>query len=489
MSVLTRKFTLYPQGDTEEVNRVYNYIRNGQEVQAQMMNLCVSALWKMQQEGISRKDEAYKATEARFKRVPNEKKKEESAYYGLIDIEKYPKGISVAGNIVNMVRAKLDKAFKDGLKYGCVSVPSFRKSAPLYVQKDLVYPMGIPKVCKNKDGETYIKEIKSGIMHSYESNEELFKALEKEKNPKIYIKFANKIVFDFCLDNLHKTSDLRDVLMKIFSGQYQVCDSGIGVYDTKIYLFLSVKIPDRATELDKNKTVGVDLGVCVPAVCALNNDLYKREYIGSFNELIAFKMKKKEMRRRLQEQLKNAKGGHGRKKKLARLEKYDKYTSNYAKTYNHKISKQIVEFALKNNAAYINLEHLSGVKNTKKDKDIKNKEDKQLKALLSHWSVYDLQKDIEYKAKKVGIKVRYINPAFTSQTCSICGQRGERPDQKTFICTNPDCNMDKIYDKKKMGKSMQNHFADFNAARNIAMSTDFVKNKKNNGEEEEEASE
>lgn len=71
---------------------------------------------------------------------------------------------------------------------------------------------------------------------------------------------------------------------------------------------------------------------------------------------------------------------------------------------------------------------------------------------------------IEYKAKLEGIEVKYIDPAYTSQTCSYCGERGERKKQEEFVCTNPQC--------KRRGEKIN---ADFNAARNIAMSKKIVK--------------
>ena len=42
--VITRKVTLYPQGDKQEVDRVYKYIRNSMETYPLMMNQCISAL-------------------------------------------------------------------------------------------------------------------------------------------------------------------------------------------------------------------------------------------------------------------------------------------------------------------------------------------------------------------------------------------------------------------------------------------------------------
>ncbi|RHW66437.1 hypothetical protein DZC34_02565 [Clostridium botulinum] len=48
--------------------------------------------------------------------------------------------------------------------------------------------------------------------------------------------------------------------------------------------------------------------------------------------------------------------------------------------------------------------------------------------MLRNWSYYQLQNFIEYKAERVGIKVKYIDPYHTSQTCSECGnyEEGQR---------------------------------------------------------------
>ena len=46
-----------------------------------------------------------------------------------------------------------------------------------------------------------------------------------------------------------------------------------------------MKIPKIPTELDENTVVGVNLGVAIPATCALNNDLHKKLYIGTMKNL------------------------------------------------------------------------------------------------------------------------------------------------------------------------------------------------------------
>ncbi|SEO41470.1 transposase, IS605 OrfB family, central region [Halogranum amylolyticum] len=46
---------------------------------------------------------------------------------------------------------------------------------------------------------------------------------------------------------------------------------------------------------------------------------------------------------------------------------------------------------------------------------------------------------IEDKAREEGVPVRYVNPAYTSQTCHECSHIGARGSQATFRCTNDDC--------------------------------------------------
>jgi IS605 OrfB family transposase len=148
-------------------------------------------------------------------------------------------------------------------------------------------------------------------------------------------------------------------------------------------------------------------------------------------------------------------GGHGRKKKLAHLDKLDLHEREFAKTYNHMVSRRVVDYAVKHNAKYIKLEDLSGYS-----------ADDRSNFCLRNWSYYELQTMIEYKAQKEGIEVIYVNPAYTTLDCCVCGQRGELRTRSEFICSNPDCDCKKMYKKDYI-------HSDFNAARNIAMSTDI----------------
>jgi hypothetical protein len=66
------------------------------------------------------------------------------------------------------------------------------------------------------------------------------------------------------------------------------------------------------------------------------------------------------------------------------------------------------------------------------------------------WAFRQLQGFVEYKARAVGISVVYVNPAYTSQTCSVCGQLGTRLKHR-FECS---C-------------GLRAH-ADLNASRNLA---------------------
>lgn len=448
---IARKITLYPQGDKAEVERVYKYLRDGMEVQSQMMNMCISAMYAAKLRKASK--EEIREISQKYSRTPDSKLG--SAYKDIIDTEKYPTGLAIAGSISRICKQKLDKACKDGLMYGKTSLPTFKKDMPLIVRNDFVNIRGT-KIKSNG------AVVQTGLYHGYDSPVDLVEALEKDNKPNVHIKFINGIIFDLVLGNPNKSAELRSVLTKVFSGEYKICDSSIG-FDKrtgkKIILNLSLKIPVTEHKLDENVCVGVDLGLAVPVVCALNNNMYVRESIGSYDEFTRQRTKIQAERRRITKSLKDCKGGHGRKKKLAHLDKITLHEREFAKTYNHTLSKRVIDFALKYNAKYINLEDLSGFSSEDRSNFV-----------LRNWSYYELQQMIEYKAEKHCIEVRYINPAYTSQDCSVCGQRGIRSTQATFTCTNPDCKSHTMYKK--------GFNADFNGARNISMSENYIERKK-----------
>lgn len=237
------------------------------------------------------------------------------------------------------------------------------------------------------------------------------------------------------------------------SSSIQICKRG---NHTKMFLLLCVDIPVEKNELRKDMVVGVDLGLNVPVYAATNRTL-ERKAIGSresfLNQRGAFQRRFKALQR-----LQTTKGGRGRLHKLEPLERLREAEKNWVRTQNHLFSKEVVQFAKDVGAATINMEKLT---NFGKDRQGDVYEDK--KYVLRNWSYFELQNLIEYKAKMAGIKVRYINPAFTSQTCSECGELGER-DSIHFVCKNPDC--------PNCGKDIH---ADYNGARNIAKSKDIIK--------------
>ena len=270
-----------------------------------------------------------------------------------------------------------------------------------------------------------------------------------EQDGDIFIKWVNKIVFKVVFNaRKENTLELQHTLQKVINGEYKLSQSSLE-FDRNNNLILNLTMDisfKQEDNLIKDRVLGVDLGVKYPAYVCLNDDTYKREHIGEALELIKQREQYQARRRRTQQQLKNVKGGKGRHKKLKNLDRLSDCERNFAKTYNHMISKRIVEFAKKHKCEYIHLEKLTkdGFDNT----------------ILRNWSYYELQQMIEYKADRIGIKVKYVNPAYTSQTCSKCGNidKENRQTQEKFECT-------------KCGLKLN---ADHNASINIAKSKDFI---------------
>lgn len=252
----------------------------------------------------------------------------------------------------------------------------------------------------------------------------------------------NRAIIDNCLKtNKYKLGSAAKIQLK----------------NKKLFLLVTVDIPETKNTIIKGKVMGVDLGVVHPAYLAVNDGL-ERSLIGDGD---AFQKQRDVFRRRFKElqRCQLTQGGHGRKHKTKATEILRGKERNWVQTENHRISREIVNLAIRWKVESIQMENLKGFgKNSEGEVETKHKR------LLGRWSYFELQKNIEYKAQMAGIKVVYVNPAYTSQTCHVCGKKGDRTERDTFICLNTECSC--------YGKPQD---ADMNAAINIARSKNVTK--------------
>jgi len=128
-------------------------------------------------------------------------------------------------------------------------------------------------------------------------------------------------------------------------------------------------------------------------------------------------------------------------------ERFDHY-QNALTDIVEKASRQAVEYARQFENPVIVLEDLSYIR---EHLDY----GKWMNRRLHNWAFARLTGRIEDKALEAGIPVRFVNPAYTSQTCHECGHLGSRSSQAAFRCTNDGC-------------WVTEYQADINAAANIA---------------------
>lgn len=410
--ITTRKFQLVIENEDKELkNNQYQFIRDSQYAQYQGLNKFMGYLVSNYYAcGMNIKSEEFQACRRLSTKAP------------LFDNINFGKGIDTKAMLKRRVLQDFDIAFKNGFAKGERSATNYKRTYPLMVA-------GRSLKFFEKDDEYFIKWV----------NKLVFKVVLSKKEHKNYV-------------------ELQHFLRKVLTGEYKVGQSSLEFNKkNKLILNLTCDIPTKTKgEFVEGRTLGVDLGLAVPAYVSVSDNIQVRKGFGCYEEFARTRQQFKARKARLYRQRELAKGGKGRKKKMKSLDELASKESNFAKTYNHQLSHKIVEFALKNQCEYINLEKINS--ETLDDR------------LLAQWSYYQLQEQIIYKAERVGIKVRKVNPKYTSQKCSCCGHisKDNRPKgekgQAYFSCTNPEC---KIH-----GKVIN---ADWNASVNIARSEEFVK--------------
>ena len=175
---------------------------------------------------------------------------------------------------------------------------------------------------------------------------------------------------------------------------------------------LVIEIPDLIkTTANSNKIIGVDVG-------ENNIAAISTKTIFGGGKLKDRRDKYLALRRRLQ--------SNGSQSAKQLLKKISGREQRFVKHTNHVVSKQIVESAINNGASKLVMEDLTNIRaNIKAGKRIRSR--------LHRWSFRQLQDFVEYKATGASIEIVYVDPAYSSKTCSNCHELGSR-QKHVFKC-------------------------------------------------------
>jgi putative transposase len=190
-------------------------------------------------------------------------------------------------------------------------------------------------------------------------------------------------------------------------------ESDLICQDGTWYLIATCEIDETTPNTDPTGFLGADLGIVNIAVTS---------------DGVRHCGRKANRRRERDRKLRSKLQKKGTKSAKRRAKKYAGREARRNRDINHKISKRIVAEA-ERTARGIALEDLTGIRQRARLR-------KPQRTTLHSWSFAQLGSFIAYKAKKAGVPVVYVDPAYTSQECSQCHHiaRGNRPSQAVFAC-------------------------------------------------------
>jgi IS605 OrfB family transposase len=186
------------------------------------------------------------------------------------------------------------------------------------------------------------------------------------------------------------------------------------------FLAITVDAPEP-TPTDTNDFVGIDLGIIQLATTS-DGEFLNYSAGPKHSHVNQVRARYSRFRQKLQKK--------GTKSAKRLLKKRSGREKRFAKAVNHCLSKAIVSTA-KGTQRGIVLEDLKGIRDR-----AGSTVQKRQRRVLHSWGFFQLRAFIAYKAALAGVRVVYVNPAYTSQTCSACGhcEKANRRTQSTFLC-------------------------------------------------------
>ena len=267
----------------------------------------------------------------------------------------------------------------------------------------------IPSVVKNeliRYAKTKYKQFRNCV----------FKKPTVSWNNQNYTLEEKSIAFPMIVDGKVKKTKVKALIpVELFEKLNSSKLGALRVSKKGFHWIAQIAIENSIIECSGSETLGVDLGILCPAVGVIAST-GKTKFFGNGRYNKYLRRKYKELRRTL-----------GKAKELNAIKRIKDKESRIMRDINHKISRSIVNFAVKNNCKAINLESLSGIRQT-------SKAGSKTKANLHSWTFFELSTFIEYKAYELGIKVNFIDPKYTSQECPDCGARN-KVNSRNYKCS------------------------------------------------------
>lgn len=284
-----------------------------------------------------------------------------------------------------------------------VSEKSFPKATSKHIEAEL------PSVIKNE----LIRYAKTKFKQFGNCT---FKKPTVSWNNQNYSLSENSLEFPIMLDGKVKKTRFKAIIpVETFEELKSSKLGSLRISKKGFHWIAQISIEAKPLVCTGTETIGIDLGILVPAVGVVAST-GKTKFFGNGRSNKYLRRKYKELRKTL-----------GKAKKLNAIKRINDKESRIMKDINHKISKEIVNFAVENNCGTINLENLSDIRQTSRTRG-KNKQS------LHSWTFYQLASFVEYKAYNLGIKVIYINPKYTSQECPIC-HTNNKTNTREYKCT------------------------------------------------------
>lgn len=201
-----------------------------------------------------------------------------------------------------------------------------------------------------------------------------------------------------------KDKNIRKTLEKCSDRVYNICGSKLKYDDrsNKFFLFLSFQFEKQERNLNKDNICIVHIGVFNAVECTTKNGDKPLYFKGG--EIEDFRAKHEAKKRSLLKQRVACGGGsvgHGTKTRVEPAYIERNIINNFKDTINHRYSRAIIDYAIKNDCGTIQLEDLTGVS--------------ERLLFLKTWSYLDLQEKIKNKASVIGIEIDKVKYPKTDE--------------------------------------------------------------------------